>query len=73
MIYEVQQAITTTITYQVEAAEGVSRDELCEFIRSSEIEIQHDGFSRSDFCDALSNFDDAFIYDTEGEDIYPEE
>ena len=57
----------------MEAAEGLSRDELCESIRSPEIEIQHDGYSPSDFCDALINFDDAFIYDAEGEDIYPEE
>ena len=71
MIYEIQQGITTTITYQVEAAEGISKNELCEIIRSSELEIQHDGFSRSDFCDALSDFDNAFVYSKNGEEVFP--
>ncbi len=70
MIYSISQPITTNVTYEVEAPDNLSQEQLWEFMAYIPLNVEFDGFDRDDIKGMYSEFMDTAIVEVDGEEIY---
>lgn len=69
--YTIFSPITTYVSYEIEAPEGISKKELMDYVAKAKLNLEHEGFTRCEVKDMFSNFmDDTTIEDENGDYLY---
>ena len=69
MLYTISQPITTFVSYEVDAPEGLTKDQLMEFLADKNLNLQHDGFMKDEVKAMYAEFMNTAIVEADGRDI----
>lgn len=70
MLYTISQPITTYVSYEVDAPEGLSKKELMEHLADTPLKLQPDGFMKDEVKCMYAEFMETACVEVDGEDIY---
>ena len=70
MKYSISQPITTYVSYEVEAPDNLTQEQLWEFLADVRLNLKADGFMKDEVKAMYAEFMETVIVEVEGTNIY---